>query len=227
MKTILLTLLALVLGLLLAVLAFVQLGLYPVGADQDHPAPLHWLLETVRVRAVARQAETIAVPTDLDAPERARRGAGNYDAMCVGCHLRPGLADSELQRGLNPPPPKLAEQPPQDPSVAFWTIRHGVISTGMPAWGRSMDDAHIWDLVALLQRLPTLDAADYRALVGASDGHSHGGGETLPADPAMPTTAPHDHPADGADEDPTHAHDAPAPPTKPVHRHRDGSEHEH
>ncbi len=59
-------------------------------------------------------------------------------------------------------------------------IKHGIKASGMPAWGKSMDDPYIWDMVAFLQAMPTMDAAAYRDLVASSDGHSHGGGESMP-----------------------------------------------
>jgi mono/diheme cytochrome c family protein len=222
-KTILSTMLATVAVLGLALLALVYAGIYPVGADAPHTRPVHALLETLRQRSVARQAARIDPPADLADAERIRRGAGNYDAMCVGCHLRPGLVDSELSRGLYPSPPVLADVASVDPAAAFWVIRHGIKSSGMPAWGQSMDDRHIWDMVAFLVALPSLDADAYRALVAASDGHSHGGGED--------GTHGADHHGDDAGSDHHHAGDGvPTAEPKPapnVHRHADGSRHEH
>src|SRR3546814_1570119 len=51
--------------------------------------------------------------------------------------------------------------------------------SGMPAWGKNMGDEYLWDLVAFVQQLSSLDAAGYRALVASSGGHSHGGGESM------------------------------------------------
>jgi mono/diheme cytochrome c family protein len=52
--------------------------------------------------------------------------------------------------------------------VAFWTIKHGIKMSAMPAWGASHDDATIWSMVAFLQRLPDLDAAQYKQMVAAA-----------------------------------------------------------
>lgn len=41
-----------------------------------------------------------------------------------------------------------------------------------------MQDEYIWQMVAFMQELPDMSAARYTALVAASDGHQHGGGET-------------------------------------------------
>jgi mono/diheme cytochrome c family protein len=98
-------------------------------------------------------------------------GASDYDAMCTGCHLAPGMAENEMRPGLNPKPPQLATLPRGDAAEQFWIIKHGIDMTGMPAWGKTHSDAEIWNMVAFLQKLPTLSPAQYRALVASSAGH--------------------------------------------------------
>lgn len=151
-------------------------GLYDVGADAPHSRPVYAVLDYARERSIAVRAGELQVPA-LDDPERIRQGAGNYEAMCAGCHLAPGRDPTELARGLYPAPPDLSRHE-VDPAQAFWTVKHGIKASGMPAWGASMDDAHLWNLVAFLRRMPRMDAAEYRDWVERSDGHSHGGGET-------------------------------------------------
>jgi hypothetical protein len=69
-------------------------------------------------------------------------------------------------------------------------IKHGVKMSGMPAWGKSMDDRYIWGMVALLQQFPQMTKSRYDELVSASGGHDHGGGESMPhSDEAMPGMA--------------------------------------
>ena len=48
--------------------------------------------------------------------------------------------------------------------------------SGMPAGGKSMDDASIWGIVAFLQKLPGMSETDYHELVESSEGHTHGAG---------------------------------------------------
>lgn len=112
---------------------------------------------------------------DLEDAARIRRGSGNYDSMCAGCHLKPGVEQSELSAGRNPAPPNLSRRTLTNPAAAFWTIRHGIKMTGMPAWGKHMDEDSIWDLVAFLRRLPSMTPPEYRELVESSGGHSHEG----------------------------------------------------
>lgn len=165
-----------VLGVLAAA-AFVWSGAYDIGADDPHLRLTTSTLQTLRMRSIAVRARQIEVP-DLQDPARIRRGAGNYDAMCAGCHLAPGAGPSELSQGLYPAPPNLSRLADIDAAQAFWVIKHGIKASGMPAWGKSMEDSDIWDLVAFLERLPALNSAQYEAEVAASGGHSHGGGET-------------------------------------------------
>ncbi|HEX5803440.1 MAG TPA: cytochrome c [Azospira sp.] len=177
------TLVVLALGTASAALV-VHSGHIDVAADATHSETLQRLLVWAREQSIARRSAEVVVPDDLASAERIRRGAGNYAAMCVSCHLAPGIADAELRKGLNPLPPDLARgraATAGDPRAAarqFRIIKHGVAATGMPAWAKvGMQDSEVWDLVAFLQVLPTLDAEQYRQRVAASDGHSHAGAE--------------------------------------------------
>jgi mono/diheme cytochrome c family protein len=176
-----------------ALAAFVHSGAYPVGADEPHWPATAALIASTRDRALAKAAREVTVPANLDDAARLRRGAGNYEAMCAGCHLRPGVDDSEIRKGLYPQPPNLAaSDADRDPARQFWVIKHGLKMTGMPAWGLGgMHDTDIWDLVALLQKLPQLSPRDYAELVGSSRGHTHAGMEPAHDDP--PGAPPHEH----------------------------------
>ncbi|MBU0751344.1 MAG: cytochrome c [Gammaproteobacteria bacterium] len=161
-------------------------GLVDVGADAPHAPVVFDVIEMVRERSIARRLDGIVPPADRDAAARVRLGAGNYEAMCAGCHLRPGERDSELRAGLYPKPPALAMKPKNgkaNPARAFWIIKHGLKASGMPAWGKGgMRDADIWSLVGFLDRLPGLSPEAYRSLQAESMGHSHAGSEVRTAD---------------------------------------------
>src|SRR3546814_1099025 len=55
-------------------------------------------------------------------------------AMCTGCHLAPGMSETEMSRGLYPAPPDLTKTT-VEAAEAFWVIKHGIKASGMPAWG--------------------------------------------------------------------------------------------
>ena len=157
-----------------ATAGFIWSGLYNVGADDAHLPVTNSLLGTLRERSIAARASLLTVP-DITDPARITQGAGNYNAMCMGCHLAPGMGDTELSRGLYPAPPDLT-QVTVDAAEAFWVIKHGIKASGMPAWGQSMGDAYIWNMAAFLQQLPKLSPEQYQAMVASSGGHDHGGG---------------------------------------------------
>lgn len=167
--------------LLLAVsgIGFLYSGWYDMAADTPHTRPVYRLLTVLREQSVAHHANGIEVPP-LDDAALVRSGAGNYDAMCTGCHLAPGVKESELSRGLYPAAPRL-DNPERQRTAAqdFWIIKHGIKASGMPAWGRSMEDKYIWGMVAFLEKLPQFSPGQYRELVATSGGHQHGGGETV------------------------------------------------
>jgi mono/diheme cytochrome c family protein len=158
-------------SLALLLVLFVFSGVYNVGADRPHLPVVQALLEAVRERSVARRVQTIAVPS-LDGQQMLREGAQHYSAMCVDCHLAPGITVSEIRAGLLPPPPNLSQHE-VDPRVAFWTIKHGVKMTGMPAWGKTHDDQEIWNIVAFVERLPHMSASEYHAVVASVETEEH------------------------------------------------------
>lgn len=143
--------------------ALVYSGCYDIGADAPHSRPVFAILQTLRERSVQRHAEAIQVP-NLDDPQLILKGAGQYAAMCTGCHLAPGMATSEIRPGLYPRPPDLSRMP-VDPKEAFWVIKHGIKMSAMPAWGFSHDDPTIWSMVAFVQKLPAMSPAQYRDIV--------------------------------------------------------------
>ena len=180
-----------------AVLAVLFTGVYNFAADDEHWPIVSSTIAKARNASIESRAKDIQVPA-LTADTMIIAGAGNYQAMCAQCHLSPGVKNTELRAGLYPKPPILATTR-VDPAIAFWTIKHGVKASGMPAWGHSMPDKDIWNLVAFLQKMPSIDAAAYRDLVGKSSGHAHNGeAVTESGKPSMPEP-PHGH--DGTQND--------------------------
>ncbi|MGI9024612.1 MAG: c-type cytochrome [Burkholderiaceae bacterium] len=228
----------LLIGAVAAFALFVWYGVYNFAADDPHTPVVHSLLETMRERSIETRAQKVAVP-DLRDEKRIVQGAGNYNAMCAGCHLAPGVAETELSRGLYPDPPNLSKEA-VDPQHAFWVIKHGIKASGMPAWGKSMSDEYVWNMAAFLQVLPKLDEGQYKAMVAHSGGHQHGPGDSHDGDAAHD----HDHDAgahehDEASDSDKHAESSKSeasgsslPPEAPgssphTHTHADGMQHVH
>ena len=127
----------------------VESGLYNVAAASPHFKPTYWLLQTAMRRSVQLRASGIAVPgLGVDA---ARAGFCDYERHCVACHGALTIGRAHWIEGMDPAPPWLAAVPQRwTPGEAFWIIRNGVKSTGMPAWNSTLDDRQVWNLVAFL-----------------------------------------------------------------------------
>jgi mono/diheme cytochrome c family protein/ketosteroid isomerase-like protein len=160
--------------LLLVLAVLVYAGAFNVAADDPHWGFTQRLIETARERSIASHVSDVEVPR-LDDAALIATGAEHYSEMCTGCHLAPGLEETELRAGLYPKPPNLTKRGrARSPEQTFWIIKHGLKMTGMPAWGVTHDDRSIWGMVAFLGKLPELSPEAYRALAAEGEsGHSH------------------------------------------------------
>ncbi|MFK5914493.1 MAG: cytochrome c [Woeseiaceae bacterium] len=170
------TILSITVVAIIAGFMFIWFGVFNVSASDKHWAITNNFLELVRDRSISARAENLKVPNLTDTA-RINRGAANYDAMCVQCHLAPGVDTSELYEGLNPKPPVLYKSThfANKPNETFWVIKHGIKMTGMPEWGLNNSDEQIWDMIALVSALDNMTATQYKELV-ASGEHTHKGG---------------------------------------------------
>ena len=156
--------LILVVGALGAVV-FVGSGVYNIGADDHHTKIVLALIEQLRDRSIATRADEIEVVPPLEDAAKIVAGAGHYATLCSSCHLAPGVMKSDIRPGLYPHPPSLAQEGVLDARTAFWVVKHGIKMSAMPAWGKSLDDAAIWDIVAFLRQLPRMSPETYQELL--------------------------------------------------------------
>ena len=195
LKTVLVTVGA---GVLLSGLvgaAFVYSGAFNVAADVPHSAPMLALMNATRDRSVEVRSRGIQVPK-LDDPRLLLKGAGLYAEMCTACHLAPGMANSELRPGLYPRPQNFSKAR-VGAGEAFWTIKHGLKMSAMPAWGSHHNDEDIWSMVAFVQKLPDMTPEQYRDIVAKA-----------PKDDDMAPSAPlKDQPMKGMDMSKPMQHD--------------------
>ena len=181
--------------------AFIYSGIYNVGADAPHSKLVFAMLDALRDRSTANHARKIGVPADLNDPKRVAAGAGLYGEMCAECHLGPGLEKTEISQGLYPAAPQLAQPTDLSPAEMFWTIKHGVKLSAMPAWGKTHSDELIWDMVAFIRRLPKMSPAQFKAAVAnAPESHEemmegmNGAGHDWALKPhSNPNGPPHRH----------------------------------
>jgi mono/diheme cytochrome c family protein len=142
---------------------FVESGFYNIGADDHHTKATLALITQLRDRSIETRLGSIQ-PQLAETPEMIQSGAEHYAVLCVGCHLAPGVTKSDLRTGLYPHPPNLAQEDIRETRRAFWIIKHGIKMSAMPAWGKILDDAAIWDVVAFVRKMPGMAPEDYQQL---------------------------------------------------------------
>jgi mono/diheme cytochrome c family protein len=197
MKTLITLAIVVIVGLMGAI-GFAYSGLYDVGASSPHSEFVNWLLSTTARASIERHAKGVEVP-GLGDEALALAGVNDFDSMCKGCHGAPGQDPEAMGQGLNPPAPDLAvSAADMTPAELFWVTKNGIKMTGMPAWGATHDDDAIWPVVALLQKLPDLDAAGYQTLLASAAGFGHHADNAADDEHAH---ASGDHASDDADHD--------------------------
>jgi mono/diheme cytochrome c family protein len=174
MKKIILTVLAVILLEIVAVMIVVYSGIPDVSAAKPEGGLAIWFLNATKDHSIRSRAENIKVPS-LNDTSLIAIGFGHYHSMCVTCHGAPGREPDELAAGLNPParrrPEGLGEPAPDlgisttdlSPGEMFVIVKGGIKMTGMPAWGQTHSDSALWAIVAFLQRLQTMTPEAYRA----------------------------------------------------------------
>jgi cytochrome c1 len=159
------TLAALLAGGALVAGAVVYGGLYNVAATEQHLQPVFTLLEIAMRQSVRLRARHIEPPPLAD-EAMVLRGAGCFRDKCAQCHGAPGVAQDDIGKSMQPLPGPLVDAPRHwKARELYWVTRHGIRMSGMPAWQYRLSDAELWSVVAFMQRLPELDAAQYAGLM--------------------------------------------------------------
>ncbi len=141
------TLVAFAVGALLVV----NLGWYPIGADNP-PSSLERAMANRAVDAyVGRHAPTGDNPIQPTVANLTA-GAQDYQQHCALCHGGNAQHPSPMRDHFNPPVPAIAAHIPDDPDAnLFWVTKHGIRMTGMPAWGGILSDNQIWTIIAFIK----------------------------------------------------------------------------
>ncbi|WP_199519211.1 c-type cytochrome [Psychrobacter sp. bablab_jr012] len=161
--------------IMIGIFIVITSGVINIGADQAHSPLVYNFLETARSSSIEHASKDILVP-DLQKAEMISSGGTDYKEMCAGCHLSPGVAGTDLSKGLYPQPPNFTDadvvkryQSEDGAKKGFWAIKHGIMASGMPAWGASHDDDRMWAMMAFIRSLPDLNKNQYTMLTTRLD----------------------------------------------------------
>jgi len=138
---------------------FTSRGYMSISADAQ-PGMLETYLAT---RALDASIERHAMKSSNPVPEtddNLSAGMIGYTMNCAGCHGSLDRKESKLGSAFYPPAPNLATDALGDPQwQTYYVIKNGIRYTGMPAWGKVLDDETIWKITSFLSRLDDLPPA--------------------------------------------------------------------
>ena len=162
------TVAAMLLGGALVAAAVVYGGVYNVAASSQHLQPIFSVMAVAMRQSVRLRARNIDVPPLAD-EQLVLRGAACFRDKCVQCHGAPGVAQDGIGRSMQPlPGPLVDARRHWKPRELYWVTLHGIKMSGMPAWKHRLTEAELWSVVAFMQRLPELSAAQYAEVLSRS-----------------------------------------------------------
>ena len=147
------------LGLTLGAFLFAKMGWIPANADSPAPAWEKRFAHTALNAWLERNTPAQENPVKVS-DETLLEGMKLYSSNCAGCHGdRNGV--SEFGRSFYPPTPQFTSgKVPHDPDAILHTqIARGTRMTGMPAYGKMLQDEEIWKLVSFIKKLNDLPPA--------------------------------------------------------------------
>jgi cytochrome c1 len=145
---------------------------------------------------VQRHAKGIDAPAGLQAPATLARGAACYRQHCLACHGGPGVAVAPMARSMQPLPGPLMDAAARFTAPElYWIVRHGIRTTGMPAWQHRMPEEDQWAVAAFVQALPGYTPAGFKATLDSAPADacrpSANAGAAAKAAAPSPTAASH------------------------------------
>jgi mono/diheme cytochrome c family protein len=138
---------------------FLKFGFFNANADQTPSRFERRLAGTAMDASVEKRA------TDLNNPlqptdDVLTAGMHIYVQNCAGCHGSPKEADSVFGASFNPHVPQFMKRAPDMPdNQNFYITKHGVRMTGMPAWGKIINDDQLWQVTTFLSHMDKLPLA--------------------------------------------------------------------
>ncbi|HEY6048265.1 MAG TPA: cytochrome c [Sphingomicrobium sp.] len=145
----------------LGAVAYVKSGLFNVAATKRHSTLTWWATHETMIHSVRHYAAGISAPAQFT-PQQVLTGFCAYQTHCVACHGAAGVPREQWASGFEPSPPYLLDVTNiWNRAQLFWLVKNGIKMTGMPAWGESMSDPEIWDVVAFIEASRQLPPQTY------------------------------------------------------------------
>ncbi|HEV3091364.1 MAG TPA: c-type cytochrome [Candidatus Cybelea sp.] len=141
----------------------IEAGIVPANADGKPSHLERWMAKTSLHASLSREAPKTPNPVPLNDANLVA-GIKLYAANCAVCHGAADAQPSNVAQGLYQKPPQLAKDGVEDDpdGVTYWKIAHGIRLTGMPSFGKSLNDQQVWQLTLFLKHMDGLPPAPQR-----------------------------------------------------------------
>ena len=142
----------------------IELGLMPARADGTPSKMERWAAKTSLRATIAREAPKTPNPVPLD-DANLIAGIKLYGENCIVCHGASDATASNVAAGLYQHAPQLAKDGVEDDpdGVIYWKVDHGIALTGMPSFGRTLQERQLWQLTLFLKHMDHLSPAADKA----------------------------------------------------------------
>jgi mono/diheme cytochrome c family protein len=140
----------------LALFCYVRFGFVDPRADID-PGSMEMRIAMPALDAsVDRRAPDTKNPVQ-PTEENLQSGMKIYQSTCSGCHGDISHPHAAFGDSFYPRAPQFVEDAPDmTDSQNFYIIKHGVRLSGMPAWGKTLEDTEIWNVTTFLSNMNKL-----------------------------------------------------------------------
>ncbi|GAC1547190.1 MAG: hypothetical protein NVS2B17_31250 [Candidatus Velthaea sp.] len=164
--------------------AAVNMGYMPMRADAA-PFALEANLAMKAVHAVSeREMGDVRNPLPVN-EANLLAGLLTYKQNCAMCHGTSDGKASNAALGFYVPAPQFATDGAEDDpeGATAWKVKHGIRFSAMPAFGKSLGEAEVWQVAMLLKHMdklpPKVDSA-WKRLPSAAVPGSHARDEHVP-----------------------------------------------
>jgi mono/diheme cytochrome c family protein len=138
---------------------FLKLGMFNTNADQTPSRMERRMAGTAVDASVEKGAADLKNPLQ-PTDDVLSEGMHIYVEDCAGCHGSPKEPNSVLGASFNPHVPQFMKRAPDMPdNQNFYITKHGVRMTGMPAWGKILNDDKLWKVTTFLSHMEKLPPA--------------------------------------------------------------------
>jgi thiosulfate dehydrogenase len=169
-RTIALVVTGVVLTIVLAIAGgylFIVSGGVPM-ATSSAPLPLEETVAKMVLRASYKGSLDLKDPLPLN-DDNLKGGADVYNGNCAMCHGALDQPRPDLATAMFPPAPQLLKQGDMvsdDPEgETYWKVTNGIRLSGMPAFGKILNDTRRWQVTMLLAHADKLTPAARKQLV--------------------------------------------------------------